>query len=881
MAKTFADVEKQIRDLEAKIRQLGGKGFPDLDKAIQSMSNNLQQAEAFASLLSNEVSDLENVFENISTTLRNVVRDLDKSTKTTTLITRGFNKLESIASKLVDHRKEEEILTVKQLKNLNKKAKVEYENLVYARDKAKYELDNAQALKLNVDYVTKLAAHHKELNEALLTEGSYLRSILDHSLDQVEIEERIQHTLGLTGQIFKGIEGSLKHIGVESEAIKEISKDMRKAAESGSQFAVAMSAVKGTFKAALEGLKDPVVYMKLLIEGFKELYHIGAEFSKETYEIAKNQLVTSKEAHHSAEEIKHLAAHSKEALGYQKNFVEATNSLNDSLGTSADFSGKTLEDFTNLTKKLGLTNEEASAFARFSQITGKTQEEIVNSIGKQNKGVISNKRIITEVAKVNGQLYAQYKGSPDLIGKAVIQTQKLGISLQQAQNISKGLLNFESSISAELEAELLTNKQLNFEQARYLALQGDSAGAAQEVLRQVGSLAEYQRLNVIQQEALAKAAGMETDELANSLIKQEQLKHILGDQTSLYQKRIQELKKEGKVEQANELEKQILQGKTLKIAELNLDAQSRISAASEKMKDSFNSMIAGPLGTIVETVASLFEKLATSNIGRALFAGVGLIGAVTIGVGAILALGNTIKNLMYGQPGHTYDRPLYVFVKNTGAMTGAVGRGSRGQLGPQLPPNYKPPVPYGPQLPPPTPPVTPPLQYGPQLPPGGLPKSLSYLKKLKGLTKYLPYVGAAVTLASSVSEDKGFWETITRTGLTLGGGALGGLLAGAVATGTGGLGALTAPALVAGGSLAGESLGDAIFGAPMAMGGIVPPGYPNDTFPAKLSSGEAVVSIDKLYAKLDDLITATKAGGNVIMDGSKFAHIGAMNTFSV
>jgi len=878
MAKTFADVEKQIRDLDAKIKLLGGKGFPDLDKAILSMSGNLQQAEAFASLLFDKASDLENVFSNISTTLQNVVRDLDKSTKTTTLITRGFNKLESIASKLVEHVNEEELLTVKQLKNLNKKAKAEYENLVYARDKAKLELDSAKNLGISTAYTIKLEEHYNEVNKALLTQGSYLRDIVDYSLDQVEIEERIQHTLGLTGQIFKGIEGSLKHIGVESEAIKEISKDMRKAAESGSQFAVAMSAVKGTFKAALEGLKDPVVYMKLLIEGFKELYHIGAEFSKETYEIAKNQLVTSKEAHHSAEEIKHLAAHSKEALGYQKNFVEATNVLNDSLGTSVDFSGKTLEDFTNLTKKLGLTNDEAASFARFSQITGKTQEEIVNSIGKQNKGVISNRKVLTEVAKVNGQLYAQYKGSPDLIGKAVIQTQKLGISLQQAQNISKGLLNFESSISAELEAELLTNKQLNFEQARYLALQGDSAGAAQEVLRQVGSLAEYQRLNVIQQEALAKAAGLETDELANSLIKQEQLKHILGDQTSLYQKRIQELKKEGKVEQANELEKQILQGKTLEIAELNLDAQSRISAASEKMKDSLNSIIAGPLGTIVETVASLFEKLVTSNIGKALFAGVGLIGAVTVGVGAILALGNTIKNLMYGQPGHTPTRPIYVYDVKTGAMTGAIERGYRGQLGPQLPPNYKPPVPYGPQLPPPP---TPPIPYGPQLPPGGLSKSLSYLKKLKGLTKYLPYVGAAVTLASSVNEDKGFWETITRTGLTLGGGALGGLLAGTATIATSGFGAVAAPALVAGGSLAGESLGDAIFGAPMATGGIVPSGYPNDTFPAKLSSGEAVVSIDKLYAKFDELITATKAGGNVIMDGSKFAHIGAMNTFSI
>ena len=139
----------------------------------------------------------------------------------------------------------------------------------------------------------------------------------------------------------------------DKQSVKLIARSLRNAAKDGSQIAVAAAAIKGTFKAALESLQDPVVYMKLLVEGFKELYHIGAEFSKETYEIAKNQLVTSEQAHRSAEEMKELALHSKEALGYQKNFVEATSALNDSFGTSADFTGKTLEDFTNLTKKLG------------------------------------------------------------------------------------------------------------------------------------------------------------------------------------------------------------------------------------------------------------------------------------------------------------------------------------------------------------------------------------------------------------------------------------------------------------------------------------------------------------------------------------------------
>ena len=38
---------------------------------------------------------------------------------------------------------------------------------------------------------------------------------------------------------------------------------MRNAAKDGSQIAVAAAAIKGTFKAALESLQDPVVYMKL------------------------------------------------------------------------------------------------------------------------------------------------------------------------------------------------------------------------------------------------------------------------------------------------------------------------------------------------------------------------------------------------------------------------------------------------------------------------------------------------------------------------------------------------------------------------------------------------------------------------------------------
>jgi hypothetical protein len=60
-----------------------------------------------------------------------------------------------------------------------------------------------------------------------------------------------------------------------------------------------------------------------------------------------------------------------------------------------------------------------------------------------------------------------------------MQAQKFGINLEQAESMASKLLDFESSIEAELSAELLTGKNLNLEKARGLALEGKSVEASQ------------------------------------------------------------------------------------------------------------------------------------------------------------------------------------------------------------------------------------------------------------------------------------------------------------------------------------------------------------------------------------------------------------------
>ena len=106
---------------------------------------------------------------------------------------------------------------------------------------------------------------------------------------------------------------------------------------------------------------------------------------------------------------------------------------------------------------------------------GMTADQVLKSTIKQTSALakqtgiqLDNKKVLGEVAKVSGQLRLQYQNNPALIAQAVVQTEKLGINLEKAKNMANSLLQFEDSISAELEAELLTGRELNLEEQEEL-----------------------------------------------------------------------------------------------------------------------------------------------------------------------------------------------------------------------------------------------------------------------------------------------------------------------------------------------------------------------------------------------------------------------------
>jgi hypothetical protein len=184
------------------------------------------------------------------------------------------------------------------------------------------------------------------------------------------------------------------------------------------------------------------------------------------------------------------------------------------------------------------------------------------------------------------------------MAKAVTLAGELGGELSDVQTISKSILNFESSIAAELEAELLTGKELNLERARYAALTGDIVGLEREIADQLGSFTEFSKMNVIQQDAMAAAFGLSSDRLSDMLFKQQ----VMG-------RSAKELRAAGEDELAQMLEQQTLQDKfnqsVLKLKEIFADVGTAFMPFIELLGVALS--LVGVIAALITDILSFFK----------------------------------------------------------------------------------------------------------------------------------------------------------------------------------------------------------------------------------------------------------------------------------
>jgi hypothetical protein len=530
------------------------------------------------------------------------------------------SQIENLMDQMVTSNKTQERLILKQA-----------QNLAAARDNAK-ELANAYG---------ELAENSADLDKSTIWFSSIAEVVKDlPGLRKIsgpfEAASKAARETVISNAKIKSINENISSLGEEAlktgkgltkEKLKELGLSEQVGNLTGSSAASALKSYQANNKTASVGIAGmqagfkalgpiiskalgPFALITIAISAIK--FFVGAMFdaNKQSVNLSKNLSTSAK----SGDQIRQYFIDNKNLLQTQfkltSALIESQSQLAELSALSNLYSLETLDTQTQLTKEIGLQAEDASNLNKIF-ITNDKQStkaldnafDTVAQYANQNKILFNTQKILSQASKTSGQLLVSFKGSSTELFKALMNANKLGISLQQSRDISNSLLDFESSISAEMEAELLTGKTLNLEKARSLALQGKFVESAEEALKAIGSFNEFQKMNVIQQAALAKAAGLTVDQLSDAFIQQK----FLGTETG---EQIKRLKEAGAITEANALAAGTLNKEDLKSAMTRLNAQEKFNLALEQGKEIFSDLVSGGA---LQTLADAIQGLANSS----------------------------------------------------------------------------------------------------------------------------------------------------------------------------------------------------------------------------------------------------------------------------
>jgi hypothetical protein len=213
--------------------------------------------------------------------------------------------------------------------------------------------------------------------------------------------------------------------------------------------------------------------------------------------------------------------------------------------------------------------------------------------------------VLGEASKLGGFLGLSFAKYPAQLAKSLVTVKAMGMNLKELDSMASSFLDFESSISKEFEAQLLTGRSINLSKARELFLNNDLAGAASEINSQVGSSADFMKMNRIQAESFAEALGMTRDQMGEMLKRQELLSKIGAKDTDNAQKQYQlALKRFGTQEAMNEA----LGQENVQLM-LNASSQDKIAGLMDKIKSAFADFVQNsPIVPMIERMIDWVSK---------------------------------------------------------------------------------------------------------------------------------------------------------------------------------------------------------------------------------------------------------------------------------
>ena len=564
--------------------------------------------------------------------LKSITGELSKQRTIQAESAAEYRKMDSIARNLQDTSMGISNLTSEELdklrsKNQNHIKELQYQAERLARQKiglgfeGKITAETIERLKyldklsIQEEAILRAAADHFEIEKSLTAE------VEDQYKKRLAFEKQVSNSLGVSGAIIGGIDGIMSKLGMNSgifkDSIEESKKAMQEAAEAAarngehiSKTAIMMKGLGPLASGFGKALLDPLTIITAILDGFFRVNKASVEVQQLT-----GQYETS-------------IAGVNDRLATSAQFLQTAAELTKQLGVSATlvFAPDQIAQLAEAKNLLGLSAEQAGRMGILMKTTGKSADDIgqgiydsVNAYNGANKAAIAHGVVLQDVLNASDSITASLGNSEKKIGAAAAAARGLGLSLDEVDAIAGSLMNFEDSISNELEAQLLTGKNINLAKAREFAMTNDLEGLSKELAKNGATAAEFANMGRIEQESLAKALGMSRDQLAKSVLTQEAMNGMTAEQIAKARGVTLEQSKAMDVQEKMQIGMQKLAEAFAPVLDVVVNLVDALMFVVTPVAKLIAMVVGNPIGKgiLLAVIAANFLGVAVSGVGKA------------------------------------------------------------------------------------------------------------------------------------------------------------------------------------------------------------------------------------------------------------------------
>jgi hypothetical protein len=409
------------------------------------------------------------------------------------------------------------------------------------------------------------------------------------------------------------------------ESHKKGVQDFAAKMSDGATSAEAMGSYLKAFKPALSLALNPLMLMATaaillfkFVEGITEKYKVMASEMK----ISLGQ-------------SKELLQVQLDTLTSQKNQFATMQDIQDVQSAMIGSSGKVFDLTNKGAKELSIQLIEVGKYFGYGTDQAVQLQKTFEQLGADKKlslNLQKNLGLMSEMAGLSPQIVAQdlvdsvemvstyFSGLPDKAAKAAIEVRKVGMSLRQAGDIAKEMLDLEGFMTNMYELQAMSGGGIDFSSAFDKGLMGDIEGMTKDIMDEIGTTAEYNKMDFLTRTKIAKTLGMSNDELGKSVMLREKMTGLdaksqdylnanldkMGDISSLSQddikNRLQQLQSTDRLGVAWDKIKGVLVSSLLPLVEAFADGIDAISPILDVLIMGFKG-----IGAIIKLIGPLIQ----------------------------------------------------------------------------------------------------------------------------------------------------------------------------------------------------------------------------------------------------------------------------------